>query len=55
MIAADRTPLLTSYFLTHRAVDNRLIYVRNVEAEGSSPFTSTEESPGQGAEGGSSP
>ena len=29
--------------------------IRNVEAEGSSPFTSTKESPGQWAEGGSPP
>ena len=28
-------------------------YFRNVEAEGSSPFTSTKESPGQRTEGGS--
>ena len=30
-------------------------YVRNVEAEGSSPFTSTRESPAQRTEGGSPP
>ena len=30
-------------------------YVRNVEAVGSNPITSTDESPGQRTEGGSSP
>jgi hypothetical protein len=30
-------------------------YIRNVEAEGSNPFTSTKESPGHRADGGSLP
>ncbi len=40
--AEGRTPSLSSTFLPHRAVDNRLIYVRNVEVVGSSPITSTQ-------------
>ena len=50
----DTSLLPASPFETRRSAVPKK-YIRNVEAEGSSPFTSIKESPGQWAEGGSPP